>query len=45
MSFDTKPKNGKKGDLCYMNTDKKKMIFTKILQKRLKQDLTLQIMN
>ena len=45
-----KPKYGKRAKLCYMDIDsfiayKKNMIFTKILQKMLKQDLRLQIMN
>ena len=45
-----KPKFGKKGKLCHMDTDSfiiyiKLMISTKILQEMLKQDLTLQIKN
>ena len=45
-----KPKFGKKGKLCHMDTDSfiiyiKQMISTKILQEMLKQDLTLQIKN
>ena len=45
-----KPKNGEKARLCYMDTDSfivyiKKIIFTKIMQKILKLDLILQIMN
>ena len=45
-----KPKFGKKGKLCHMDTDSfiiyiKQMISTKILQEILKQDLTLQIKN
>ena len=45
-----KPKNGEKARLCYMDTDSfivyiKKKIFTKIMQKILKLDLILQIMN
>ena len=40
-----KPKYGENAKLCYMNTDSfivhvKTMIFTKILQKMLKKDLT-----
>ena len=47
---DVKPKYGEKAKLCYMDTDsfivyKKNMIFIKILQKTLKLDLILQIMN
>ena len=43
-------KYGKKAKLCYMDTDIfidhiKKMVFAKTLQKMLKQDLTLWIMN
>ena len=37
-----KLKHGENGKLCYMDTD---MIFTKILQKMLKQDLILQLLN
>ena len=45
-----KLKYSKKAKLCYMDTDSfvvyiKADVFTKILQKMLKQDLTLQIMN
>ena len=45
-----KLKYGEKVKVCYMDTDsfiayKKQMIFTKILQKMLKLDLTHQIMN
>ena len=43
-----KPKYGENAKRCYMDTDSlivKKMIFTKTLQKILKQDLTLQILN
>ena len=45
-----KPKFGKKGKLCHMDTDSfiiyiKQMISTKIFQEMLKQDLTLQIKN
>ena len=41
-----KPKYGANAKLCYMYTDSfiAQMIFTKILQKILKQDLTLQIL-
>ena len=44
-----KPKYGENAKLCYMDTDifivhVKKEIFTKTLQKMLKQDLTLQIL-
>ena len=47
---DVKPKYGEKAKLCYMDTDsfivyKKNMIFIKILQKTLKLDLILQIVN
>ena len=45
-----KPKYGEKANLCYINTDNfivyiKQMIFIKILQKILKLNLILQIMN
>ena len=45
-----KPAFGIKPQLCYIDTDSfilyiKPMIFTKILQKMLKQDLALQIIN
>ena len=45
-----KPKYGKNAKLCYMYTDSfavgaKQIIFTKTLQKMLKQDLKLQILN
>ena len=45
-----KLKYDKKAKLCHMDTDSlivciKEMIFTKILQKMLKKDLTLQIKN
>ena len=46
-----KPKYGGKAELCHVDTDsftvyiKKKMIFTKSLQKMLKQDFKLQIFN
>ena len=46
-----KPKYGKKAESCYIDTDslivyiKKNMIFIKTLQKMLKVDLILQIMN
>ena len=44
-----KPKYSEKAKLCYMNTDSfivyKHMIFIKALQKMLKVDLILQIMN
>ena len=45
-----KPKYNEKAKLCYMDTGSliayiKQMIFAKILQKMLKQDLTLRIMN
>ena len=45
-----KPKYDEKAKLCYMDTNSfiayiKQMIFIKILQKMLKQDFTLQIMN
>ena len=45
-----KPKCGENAKLCYMDTDSfivhiKQKIFIKILQKMLKQDLTLQILN
>ena len=45
-----KPEYSEKGKLCYMDTDsfivyKKQMIFTKKLQKMLKLDLILQIVN
>ena len=42
-----KPKYVKNGKLCYMDTEsfmQNPMIFTKILQKMLKQDLTLQML-
>ena len=46
-----KPKYGKRAKLCYIDTNQnislytqKQMIITNILQKMLKQDLTLQIM-
>ena len=44
-----KPKYNQSAKLCYMDRDSfivyaKQMIFTKILQKMLKKDLTLQIM-
>ena len=44
---DVKPKYGKKAKLCYMDTYSviAYMIYTKILQKMLKRDLILQIMN
>ena len=42
-----KPKFGENVKLCYMDTNSfiKQMIFTNILQKMLKQDFTLQILN
>ena len=45
-----KPKFGQNAKLCYMDYRKlhclcKNMIFTKVLQKMLKQGLTLQILN
>ena len=46
-----KPEYGEKAKLCYMDTDsftvyiKKQMMFIKTLQKMLKLDLILQIMN
>ena len=45
-----KPKYGEKANLYYIDTDsfivyKKQMILKRILQKMLKQDLILQIMN
>ena len=46
-----KPEYGEKAKLCYMDTDsftvyiKKQMMFIKALQKMLKLDLILQIMN
>ena len=44
---DAKPKYGKKAKLCYMDTYSviAYMIYIKILQKMLKRDLILQIMN
>ena len=38
-----KPKYGENAKLCYMDTDSF-IVFTKILQKMSKQDLTLQIL-
>ena len=45
-----KPKQGEKAKLCYMDTNSfiiciKQMIFIKTLQKMLKLDLLLEIMN
>ena len=47
--LDVKPKYGENAKLCYMDTDAfivhvKQMLFTKILRKMLKQDITIQIL-